>query len=289
MQDPTPPPSVEWLDALLRLMGSKPDGLKHQCPAHGLTGQHSRSLVIRFEGETMLLYCHAGCTWREVFDALKMPYLFIRQAPPMEPARWHQIRLEAVRFPPPKAAAGGGTSGIGSAKRNEWFGYQLVGVHAYGDPEDIAWKWRFRHDGRPKRIIWKSRNERGLIQAGLHGRKEADLPLYRIRQVREQMEDGEVVVLCESESSADALWKEGVAATCGAGGAGSAPMGTITLALGRYPNVLIVPDHDEAGFAFGSRCGVLLPLARTKVPEAPKDDARDVLTRYGADWFTTAP
>jgi hypothetical protein len=62
---------------------------------------------------------------------------------------------------------------------------------------------------------------------------------------------------------------------------------TITEALGSYLNVLIVPDHDEAGFAFGSRVGALLPLARAKVPETPKDDARDVLTRYGADWFTT--
>jgi hypothetical protein len=158
------------------------------------------------------------------------PATFRRAGSRSSPCGWHRSPPGGTRSgwrlctSPPKAAAGGGTSGIGSAKRNEWFGYQLVGVHPYGDPEAIAWKWRYRHDGRPKRIIWKSRNERGLIQAGLHGMKEADLPLYRIRQVREHMEDGEVVVLCESESSADALWKEGVAATCGAGGAGSAPM-----------------------------------------------------------------
>jgi hypothetical protein len=217
-----------------------------------------------------------------------MPHLFIRQAPPISPDQWHPIRLAAVHFPPPRASEGGSTTGKGG-KGSEWDGCRLDTAHPYGDPSPIALKYRYRHPSKPKRFVWKTKNAWGVFRPGLNGLKETDLPLYKIVQVRDSMEHGEVVVLCESESSSDALWKEGVAATCGAGGAGSAPIATITEALGSYPNVLIVPDHDEAGFAFGSRVGALLPLARTKVPETPEEDARDVLTRYGAAWFTTAP
>jgi hypothetical protein len=92
---------------------------------------------------------------------------------------------------------------------------------------------------------------------------------------------GETVVLCESESSCDAL--HGVYATTWAGGAGSPPVETLTRVLTGV-DVVIVPDHDDAGLACLERLVLALPHARVLLGRA-REDAKDLYTRLGHDRF----
>ena len=117
---------------------------------------------------------------------------------------------------------------------------------------------------------------------GLLGTRESDLPLYREDEVRMAVAAGEVVVLCESESSCDAL--HGVYATTWAGGAASPPLETIARVLDGV-DVVIVPDHDDAGFACLERLASALPQAHVLVGQ-PGEDARDLYQRLGFDAFT---
>src|SRR5690606_11317112 len=118
------------------------------------------------------------------------------------------------KFPPPKA-------GGSPAER----GFRFEAEHPYGDPKPIAWKIRMRHPSSgAKEILWESLNPSGERVPGLLGRRQVDLPLYRIADVRKAKFLDEPIVICESESSVDALNRAGIYATCWPGGAGDVPV-----------------------------------------------------------------
>ena len=88
-------------------------------------------------------------------------------------------------------------------------------------------------------------------------------------------------MLCESESSCDAL--HGLYATTWAGGAASPPLETLRRVLGDV-DVVIVPDHDNAGLACLKRLTETLPHARALLGR-PGEDAKDLYLRLGHEAF----
>lgn len=265
-----------WLADLLAVIGARRIGRKFQCPVHALTGEHTVALATgpRTDGTGAWIHCHAGCELDAVLRALHLTRADLRNPPPVTPARHAKAWKLTRPFPPPKMERG-----------DEGAGWVAVAIaeHAYGDPTPFAWKVRERNAAGTKRMHWVSLNPRGEKVPGLLGRSEADMPLYRIREVRMAVAMEEPIVLVESESSVDALSKAGIYATTWAGGASSPPLARLSGELGGA-RVLLVPDNDEAGLACRDRIVRVLPEAEVRLGEQG-EDARDILARCGSEWF----
>jgi hypothetical protein len=267
---------LSWFEALLSAVGSARVGKKWQCPVHATSGEHSASLRLyqgRGDGRLMI-FCHAGCSFRDIVRALRLPYDALRCAPPTPPERHAKLYLRRLRFPAPRKA--------GSLSER---GLRFECEHPYGAPVAFAWKLRYRHPlTGEKDVRWESLNGNGERVPGLLGRREVDLPLYRHLSVQMAIGAYEPVVLVESESSVDALEKAGVYATTWAGGAGSPPLERIAEALADYPGLVIVPDNDDAGQRCLARLLCVLPKVRV-VTGQDGEDARDLLARVGPREF----
>jgi hypothetical protein len=269
---------VAWLEGLLAALGAQQYGRKWACPAHALNakpGAHSLSLTVnRADDGRALVHCHgnAGCDFRDVLRALKLPHSALTVAPPVEPARYARAYLPGVRFPAPRIDRGPGPGWVAVS----------IDRHPYGDPP-IAWKIRERSAAGDKRITWESLNSKGERVPGLLGRKETELGMYQARQVRMAMAMDEVIVLCESESSVDAMAKAGVYGTCWPGGAGTAPTEQMAALFNDYDRVVLIPDFDDAGLDVAERICKVLPV-RVVLGE-PGEDARDLLKRLGPTEF----
>lgn len=255
-------------------MGSIRVGRKWQCPGHGLVGEHSQSLALDVRDGKVLMFCHAGCGLDKILAGMRLPFAALRTPMLLPPASWHEVMLAGRRFPPPRAI------GHGSLQDR---GYRFESEHPYGDPA-WAWKVRYRHHSGAKEVRWESRNPHGLRVEGLLGRREVEMPLYCVREVRMAVALDEPVLLVESESSVDAL--KGWYATTWAGGAGSVHVATISSALAGYDRLVVIPDNDTAGLGAletlrqsGLAPHVLMP--------AQGEDARDLYSRVGNDAFTT--
>jgi hypothetical protein len=267
--------ALAWLEGLLTVLGAVRQGRKWQCPSHGLRGEHSVSLSLKAdESGRVLMFCHAGCAWTDVLRALYLTGDALRNAPPATPQQHAAAFLPGVRFPPPKSGGGGSLADRG---------YRFEAAHPYGEPEPFAWKHRHRHPSGAKEITWESLNPKGERVPGLLGRKETELGMYQARQVRMAMAMDEVIVLCESESSVDAMTKAGVYATCWPGGAGTAPTEQMTALFNGYGRVVLIPDYDDAGLDVAERICKVLPVR--VVLGDPGEDARDLLKRLGSTEF----
>lgn len=262
-----------WVEGVLKAMGSQQRGQKWQCPAHGRVGDHTVSLSVgtRDDGRAAWVKCHGGCSARDVLTAMKINFAHLGEPPPIDPERYVRLSRLAVGFPEPREAEGSPRE----------LGYRHECFHLYGD----RWrKERLRHPiTREKSMMWESRNPAGEWVPGLLGAREADLPMYRERDISIGMASGETILLVESESSVDAL--RGWYATTWAGGAASPPLLTIRRVLYGHRPVVIIPDHDEAGLACGRNLAAALPAAVVMVSDAPGEDARDLYDRVGREEF----
>lgn len=268
---------ADWLADLLDATGAARSGKKWQCPVHGTTGEHSVAVAVgmRTDGKRgAWIYCHAGCELDALLAALRLTRPDLISPPPVSPVRharaWRLIR----EYPPPKSAGA-------PAER----GFRFEAEHPYGDPQPIAWKIRLRHPtSRAKEITWESLNPRGERVPGLLGRRQVDLPLYCSRDVRMAVGAGEIVLVCESESSVDALIRAGWYATCWPGGAGDPPLDQLRAVLGDHGPTVLIPDNDDAGLACRDRIVASGAITRVLLG-SPGEDARDLLARLGADRF----
>jgi Protein of unknown function (DUF3631) len=102
---------------------------------------------------------------------------------------------------------------------------------------------------------------------------------YCLPQLIEALADDHPVLIVEGEPKVDLLWSWNVAATCNAGGAGKwKPEHAAFL---RGADVVLVPDHDEAGWKHiqtvgASLVGVAKRIRVLVLPNAkPKDDVID--------------
>lgn len=269
-----------WLAGLLDATGAARSGQKWQCPAHGTTGEHSVAVAVgmRTDGRPgAWIYCHAGCELDVLLAALHLTRPDLVSPPPVAPERharaWRLVR----KYPPPRS--------MGSPQER---GFRFEAAHPYGDPTPYAWKIRLRHPTTGEKDIgWESLNPRGERVPSLLGRKQTTLPLYRIRDVRMAVGAGETVLVCESESSVDALMKAGWYATTWPGAAGDPPVDQLRAVLGAHGPTVLIPDHDDAGLACRDRIVGSGAITRVLLGE-PGEDARDLLARLGPTCFRAA-
>lgn len=261
--------AAQWFLGLLDAIGSGPAGSTvRQCPAH--TDAAPSLSIGEGKGGRLLLRCHAGCSWQQVLASLTLPANYLRTPPPVKPSAYAQAFIAPRTFPPLERK-----SGSRSLRES---GYTLEAVHDYG-PDFRVLRWR---KGAKKELVWESRNEHGEMVPGLLGRPTSSLPIYLERDVVAAVAMGDPVVICESESSVDALVKVGVLATTWAGGATAVQVPALRKVLADHPRIVVIPDNDEPGLqALGTlRSAGLAP--HVVMPD-PGEDARDLLIRIGPD------
>lgn len=218
------------------------------------------------------MFCHAGCSVRDICAALGITMDHLALPPRLSPARWIACRRLQVGFPEPKA------NGCPRAR-----GFRFEATHSYGAHFRLE-RWRHPVTGE-KAVEWWALNGKGEWVPGLLGTRECDLPLYREHEITAAVALGETVLLVESESSADAL--TGWYATTWAGGAGAPPVAQLTDHLAEHPHVVIIGDADDAGRTCAARVAAVLPLATVVISEREGEDARDLHARLGAERFNT--
>lgn len=113
----------------------------------------------------------------------------------------------------------------------------------------VAVHERLEEPGGGKRFLWRD----AAGQMGLGGRSVTELPLYG----SERLPDDELVVVCEGEKAADAVFRAGFASAGTVTGAASAPGAAALAVLLGHP-VVLWPDADAVGQAHMERAGLRL-------------------------------
>lgn len=260
----------KWLAEYLALTGSGSLGSMWQCPAHE---DSDPSLTVKENPNgRVLVHCHAGCSYFDVVDALSLPRWIWRMVPGKTPAEWLAQADHVPRYP--KMVASPGSRAVDC---------QTISVehHVYV-ADQIRLERRRYSDGR-KQLRW----ERRLGSDWVYMRGDirlTDLPLYRLSYIKQASALAEPIVLCESESSVDALIDAGVYATTWAGGAANPNLDRLQRGLAGM-TVVWIPDNDPAG----CRASELVVRALREVcclrvlwPHEGHD-ARDLLESLGAE------
>lgn len=259
--------AYEWICQYLDQLGSARVGQMWQCPAHV---DPSPSLSIgKGQNGCVLMHCFAGCPNAEILAKLHLEPSAFFDAHPWSPAKVSRLLGVHCEFPRLERASGSGSGRGGKVIR--------VDLHAYTSDVRLA---RERLDTGGKRIKWEYRGRDGMWYPS-KGADMTTLPLYREHEVRAAILCGERVVLCESESSVDALNDAGISATTWAGGA-DAPRIERLVSVLRGADVLWVPDNDPAGLRCDTKVQeALLPhVGRSwRLIGAVGEDARDLVNR----------
>ena len=227
--------AYQWLVEYLDLCGSCNLGSLWQCPAHD---DSFPSLNVSCAGEgKVLIHCFAGCEWEEVLKSLSLPNSILFQPHLRSPQKLFDSLHEKPTISEFRWRAGSGRN-----KTGEWwdgFGRETHSseeLHYY--QSDVRQRRRRYSNGR-KQPIWQHlEGHRWSSRPGVIDL--AALPLYRTEIVASARLSGELIVLCESESSVDALESAGIKATTWAGGASSPQQAALTSEL-EGCNVLYSP------------------------------------------------
>ena len=257
--------ALEWLVAYLSASGSHQSGRNWQCPAHA-DGSPSLSLSEGRDG-AVLVHCFAGCTVHQVMHALGLDLVRL-----FEPHVYSPERVLGWQLRKPTFAAFSPSGGSGGSKR---IGRSITTVHHVYVPDAVRLE-RTRYAGGGKKCRWEVKDGRDWNYA--EGLDLASLPLYEHREILMGASARDPVVVCESESSVDAMLKAGIYATTWAGGAASPQLHTLKEALAGA-RVVLIPDNDPPG----RKCGEAIADAlrgvcdlATIIPD-PGQDARDLL------------
>lgn len=234
-------------------------GWSARCPAHE---DHSPSLSVA-EGDDgrCLVHCHAGCGADAVARALGLDMTLLFADKPSAWRRTKNYSLDSTpkktttakseKSKPPKtfktwqeAAAAGGLGGTATS----WWEYhdrdsRLVGIIA-------------RRDHESEKVIRPVSTVPGggwVAQA-----MPAPRPIYNLPNVI----SADRVVVVEGEKCADALVSLGIAATTSSQGAKSADKADWSPLAGKQ--VVILPDHDEAGAQYAADVARLAAEAGAK-------------------------
>lgn len=146
----------------------------------------------------------------------------------------------------------------------------------------------FRQDapGKSKKI-WQAQwcEAKNQWVNNLKGISRADIPVYRLEEIRNAIARKQHIFIVEGEKCADALWDIGLAATTNIGGAGKwQPSDSKDL---EGAKIIICPDRDRAGIGHAQNLFKEFPDAQFLFPY-PEMDWENIPEKSGvdiADWI----
>lgn len=206
---------------LAALKGVKRQGSGYQalCPAHK-DGDPSLSVNEGQSGK-VLLYCHAGCTWKEIVEA---------------------AGLDAKSLFPgnTSSAAANGHGDHGRVVKRTPYRYLAADGQTYI-------KLRLDYEDGYKACPWYTEEGFKSHKAGLNGYPIANMLLYGHEEIS-KLDEKVPIILAEGEKATDALKAHGFVATTLAGGAAQKQFGSALAPLANHP-VYLWPDNDDEGRA----------------------------------------
>ena len=260
--------AFQWLTDYLKLAGAKTSGRNWQCPSH--EDSYPSLSISATELGHVLLHCHGGCTWERVMDSLGLnPSLLFEphSLKPEEVFSQNCIKPTFLKL----------VRSNQSRRRDERLDFHIV-YHEYTPSVRLS---RIRYSTGEKRCLWQVR-ENGNWRNSREGDIDlSKLPLYNETEVIRGGFLDEVIVLCESESSVDAMTGRGIYSTTWAGGANAVKTRRLVEVL-KDRRVLWVPDNDRAGL----KCSLVIEEALSSevrswhvLMGSEDEDARDLLNR----------
>jgi putative DNA primase/helicase len=119
------------------------------------------------------------------------------------------------------------------------------------DGKPLARVVRLDHEDPADKKIWQeSIGKSGQWVKQLPKEVRKDIPIYRYAEVREAIERNELIFIVEGESTADALWELGIAATTTIGGSGGyTNYGNYSEDL-KGARLVLAPDRDTLGVKY---------------------------------------
>lgn len=235
-----------------------------RCPGH--EDVKASLSISRGDDGRAVLFCHAGCSVKQIREALNLSIDDLIPREP-QPRQYVEQKPPTVYFSASAAIAEGYRS-LGKPSR-VWTYHDIVGA-----PVGVVCRW---DTPRGKEIRPVSRAEKGWVCSGM----PAPRPLYQLPSLLALGKGGRVFV-CEGEKAADAIRAMGLCATTSAHGAKGASHTDWSPLGGK--NVYLVPDNDEPGTAYMLEVADLIPPdARVHWVdlglEQVGDDAHDLLWR----------
>ena len=305
--------AIDTVLSALGAAGKRPrkagEGWSACCPAHD---DRSPSLSVSTGADgRALLKCHAGCSIEAVCGALglRQADLFERSehvTPTRRPKRPAAGVPTVTGTDTPAAMAEAPGNGASARRDGPSFASAEAALEAYerkhgvtsahwhyhdadGEVVGLVARWDTERDGkRTKKILPASRGEDGQWRfTGMLSPR----PLYALPELLDAPNDATIFVV-EGEKAADATSSLGLIATTSAHGSKSAGQADWTPLTGR--DVVVLPDHDEAGDQYAERVAELAKEAgarRVTVvwlsslwPEIPAGgDMADFLAHRGGD------
>jgi hypothetical protein len=222
-----------------------------RCPAHD---DRNPSLSIS-EGDDgrALVHCHAGCKPGAIVEAVGMKLADLMPEAPARPGAMNNGRATPKAQTKPPKAFPTATEAVAELERQhgpraDWWTYRDAG----GEPVGVMVRWDTAN-GKDIRPV--SKTDGGWIIGGMSEPR----PLYRLPDLLSRR--NEAVYVCEGEKAADAAAGLGLLATTSPHGSKSAGKTDWTPLAGR--DVVILPDHDEAGARYADDvAGILAKLTR---------------------------
>ena len=260
--------AFQWLTSYLELAGAKPSGRNWQCPSH--EDSYPSLSISDTESGHVLLHCHGGCTWERVMDSLGLsPSLLFEphSLSPKEVFTQNYIKPSFLKL----------TRKSNSRNADKRLDFHIV-YHEYTPEVRLS---RIRYSTGEKRCLWQIKESGNWRNSRKGDLDLSKLPLYNEAEVIRGGFLDEVIVLCESESSVDAMTGRGIYSTTWAGGASAVKTMQLVSVL-KDKRVLWVPDNDSAGH----KCSLL--IEEVLKPEVSSwhvlignegEDARDLLNR----------
>jgi len=258
----------KWFCDYLSSSGAVHIGKLWQCPSH--SDSYPSLSVEEGEDGRALIYCHAGCTFVEVCNALGLHSHLLFEEHPWNAKKVYQANpIKPTFCKVSYAGHGGGNKGRMSFH---------IQHHQFTPSVRLE---RVKFEDGSKMCKWQVL-EGNAWYYSQEGKINLDeLPLYREKEVIQGSFMDEIVVLCESESSVDALFNIGIYATTWAGGASQPKLSRLKKVLNDM-RVLWVPDNDPAGL----RCSAtieheLKPVVRQwkTLIGTEGEDAKDLVKR----------
>lgn len=220
-----------------------------RCPAH--EDKRPSLSITEGEGGRVLVHCHAGCTPEEIVAALGMKLADLMPPAPARPSPAPKRKpTTKAPTPTPKTYA---TAAEAVAELERQYGRRAnLWTYQGADMEPVGLVVRWDTPAG-KTIRPVSKTPAGWIIGGMPNPR----PLYRLPDLLTR--GAEVVYVCEGEKATDAAAGLGLLATTSPHGSKSAGKADWTPLAGR--DVVILPDHDEAGKHYaGDVAGILAKM-----------------------------
>ncbi len=192
----------------LTVVEQKGTSAQCQCPAHD---DKRASLTVTDAGDKVLLYCHAGCSFKSIMAAIKTGHADVVQSNP-----------SVIETKPVKTLG------------------RIVAEYPYHDENGQELFQCVRYEPKDFRQRYKANGQ------WIYNLQDVRRALFRLPQVIEAVGEGKQIFFVEGEKDVLNLEKIGITATTTPMGAGKNWDDTYSEAL-TGADVIILPDNDQAG------------------------------------------